>query len=264
MNCILVSVRKPYSRRNISKSQKTVKTKRKVTPSKKISFVDKNIDSIMIDVLRVNDNKDNLKKLFFEIDTDLYNLELQKIETKEAVEKIVDSAYEKAFRTDDKKLGKLIRKRAEKDGSNELDNLSDEQIGRYTRSKLDKTIKEKRKYMFDFLGDSKISKAYSKIWHQTDVDRKNNANPDQKGAFDLWTIRHFVGGFVIGLAVPNRSAEFFVGGVGFEAGEEWISTKNPKAKGAHESLTNKGTDLVANQMGYELGSAMRNTFDADN
>ena len=95
MNCILVSVRKPDSRRNISKSQKTVKTRRNVTSPKKIRFVDKNIDTIMLDVLKVNDNEDNLKKLFFEIDTDLYNLKLQKIETKEAVEKIVDSAYEK-------------------------------------------------------------------------------------------------------------------------------------------------------------------------
>ena len=255
-----MSIRKGKSRKNRKSSPRT--QMRKPVSVRKFSVIDDAGDKIMIDILKAKDNK-TLKKIYFDIDSKIFHMENTGTYSKEEVESLISDTYTKVYQTSDAKLGSLIREYSKKKDKykTQIKGLTDVQIGKIARSQIDGKIRRRKKYMFDSMSRSALGKKFSKwyhdIWVVGDVDKKRNKNTNEKGTFDWWTVRHFIGGFLIGLAIPYRRVEFFAGGVAFETGEEWLSRQQPDYSGAHEKLSNKGVDLVANQLGYELGSFTR-------
>ena len=272
MNYGIVSVRRQS--RNTTSKKRVVKTKQKLKTNKrkptKVAFnqldiVEDQTDDILMNILDLNKkSKRQLKKAYHEVDRKIFYLHKQNKMNQKNVEKVIDEAYMDIYRTDNKKLGKLIKQRSKVDPKyqKQVSGKSDEQVGRQARKQIDAKLKANRKYAFDFITTdksgkpSKWVKGYDKLWHVGSKDTERNLDTKKKGTFDLWSIRHFIGGFFIGLIIPNESVKMFGAGVAFEVGEEVLAEYTPA--GTSEPLSNKASDLVMNQLGYELGSGMRN------
>lgn len=106
-------------------------------------------------------------------------------------------------------------------------------------------------------------KWYNRLMRINKEDIERDANPSTKPAFDRWTIRHMIGSIPLGVVVPNKSGTMLASSVAFEVGEEIVAKSKPEYYFRHESLGNKIVDIIFNQVGYEIGSALRNEWEGE-
>nr|BDI55285.1 MAG: DUF2585 containing protein [uncultured archaeon] len=99
---------------------------------------------------------------------------------------------------------------------------------------------------------------YNKLMRINKEDLERDARPETKTAFDRWTIRHMIGSIPIGMIKPNKSGHMLVSSVAFEVGEAVIARSKPEYSFRTEPLGNKVVDIIFNQIGYEIGSALVN------
>lgn len=99
---------------------------------------------------------------------------------------------------------------------------------------------------------------YNKLMRINQQDLERDAKPLTKPAFDRWTIRHMIGSIPIGMIKPNKSGHMLVSSVAFELGEAVIAKSKPEYYFRSEPIGNKIVDIVFNQIGYEIGSALVN------
>ena len=103
----------------------------------------------------------------------------------------------------------------------------------------------------------KARENYHDFVQYNEMDRYYDNHPEKKPAFELWTLRHFLGGTLVGLLIPNRRTEFFAFSIVFEVVEEWLARNVEEWRHASEPFTNKIVDIFFNMFGYETGQLFK-------
>lgn len=110
-------------------------------------------------------------------------------------------------------------------------------------------------WVLALLGADKVVETFKrKVLMYNSIDRKGEKNPNKKGTFEMWTIRHFIGSGIIALFIPGYTLPFMIGSVAFEWVERTTSHNSKIYAYRKEPLGNQLLDIIANTLGYLTGT----------